>query len=375
MSAAGEDCLPLAEAVAAMPGGAVFHLLDDGHAPRPDPAFIFGTPDPGALPHFRGDTYLPKAEVYVGREIHVDGPWFDIGALLTRDLASMICDEIALDPRRDVARARFERTRLSLAAAQRRFRRVPGRSLLLATNGHFGYGHWLVDFLPKLYFCELAGIALDSLKILLPTNMHGFGLEFLRLLGFGEWQVFPYNPDTDVLVTEELVIPTVPRWGGRCSTLFGPAVEWLNRRIADRNHVPDSPFGPRIFVKRPETAPHKLLANRDRFEALAVAAGFEIFEPERFGVLEQIAAFRAARQILGEYGSTLHNTIFSRPGVVLGAVHLPLPETFDALQSGIGERLDQTTGYIFAENHAPAGEPRHLLVDEAAVRACLAEMA
>ena len=156
--------------------------------------------------------------------------------------------------------------------------------------------------------------------------------------------------------------------------MFGPAVEALNRRILAHNRLPEPVVGPRMFVKRPQTTPRKRLANRDRLEAMAVAAGYEVFEPERYGVLDQVATFRAARQMLGEYGSTLHNSIFSQPGAVISAVHLPLPETFDALQSGVGERLEQTTGYIFAENHAQADGPRQILVDEAAVAVCLAHM-
>ncbi|MDR3524929.1 MAG: glycosyltransferase family 61 protein [Acetobacteraceae bacterium] len=360
--------LTLTEAAAELPGFSATRLGAENRTPRPAPNFIYGNPDERSLRFFQGDTYELATSVYVGREVQVDGPWFDIGALLSHDGVQMICPELALDPRRDVALAQQEATRLSLATAARRLRRVPGQALLFATNGHLGFGHWLVDFLPKLYLCDQAGIDLSKIKVLLPSNMGDFGLQFLRIFGFSEWQILRYNPDSEVLVVQELVIPTLMRWGGRTAPGFFDAVQFLHGLIDRHNQLPDMPGLDRVFVKRVQPPGYKPVHNRDAVEQIVLQAGLKPFLPERHSVLEQIAVFRRARYMFGEYGSTLHTAMFSRPGAVVGCIHQPLPVTFDALQSGISERMHLITGYIFAQ----ADDTGDIVVDPAEVTRCLA---
>jgi len=59
--------------------------------------------------------------------------------------------------------------------------------------------------------------------------------------------------------------------------------------------------------------------------------------------------------------------MFSRPGAVVGCIHQPLPVTFDALQSGVGERMHLITGYVFAQR----GEAGEVGVDPDDVARCL----
>jgi len=359
--------LLLSEAAAELPGFSVTRLAEDSHTPRPAPNFIYGNPDEHSLKFFHGGTYEPSLAVYGGREVHVDGPWFDIGALLSHDGVQMICPELALDPRREVAKAQLESTRLALAHGTRRFRRVHGQALLFATIGHMGFGHWLVDFLPKLHLCELAGVDLSKIKVLLPTSVGSFGLQFLRLCGFNEWQILPYNPDREVLVVQELVMPTQIRWGGRTAKGFFEAVQFLHGLIDRHNRLPDMSGLERIFVRRVAPHDHKPLHNGAAVEQAALEAGLKLFLPEQHSVLEQIAVYRRARHMFGEYGSTIHTAMFSRPGAVVGCIHQPLPVTFDALQSGIGERMHLITGYVFAQRE----ETGDVIVDSTDVARCL----
>lgn len=68
---------------------------------------------------------------------------------------------------------------------------------------------------------------------------------------------------------------------------------------------------------------------------------------------EQVALFAAARQIVGEYGSGLHGSMFSPPGTFVCAFRAAaLHPGF--LQSGLCQALDQKIGYVLgdAEDHA-----------------------
>ena len=365
------ECLSLDDIAAGAPGCSAIKLAEDMFAARPDPDFVYGPVDGQALPAFRSNTYIPSAAVYSLRNILIDGPRFDIGALLSHDGVPLICPEIALDPNREAARNQRELTEQAIKDGQRSVTRIPGQSLLLATNGHLGFGHWLVDFLPKLYLCQQAGIDLANIKVLLPSDVPGFGREFLHMAGIADDRILSYSPTDQLVMAEQLVIPHALRWSGRASMMFKAAIDYLREQIASHTKLPASSAGPRLFVKRPDPPAHRLIANRGRLEALALMSGFEVFQPELFSVAEQIATFSAATHVIGEYGSTLHNSIFSGSGLVMGAIHLPLPEAFDALQSGIGERFSQPTGYIFAERRVVGSDTEEVCVDEAAFSTCL----
>ena len=58
------------------------------------------------------------------------------------------------------------------------------------------------------------------------------------------------------------------------------------------------------------------------FERTAQELGYELLIPNEMSIQSQIAAFSAADVIVGEYGSALHNSVFSRAGTVLGVLNI-----------------------------------------------------
>jgi capsular polysaccharide biosynthesis protein len=112
------------------------------------------------------------------------------------------------------------------------------------------------------------------------------------------------------------------------------------------------------------------LLNRDRIEQIATEAGFAIVHPEQMPLLEQFAMFDAARQILGEYGSAMHGTMFSPTGTTVGLLRGTGSPVAAFLQSAIGDSLEQPTGYIFGQTIE--GDPlERFTVHEEAWRTCL----
>ncbi len=76
----------------------------------------------------------------------------------------------------------------------------------------------------------------------------------------------------------------------------------------------------RIFVSRSRWGSARTISNAQRLEQLAVARGFLPVHPEAFSLPAQARIFRAARIVLGEDGSGLHNVMFAEPGCVLGVI-------------------------------------------------------
>jgi predicted O-methyltransferase YrrM len=79
---------------------------------------------------------------------------------------------------------------------------------------------------------------------------------------------------------------------------------------------------------------------------MAERAGFSIVHPEKLPLIEQVRLFKGARELVGEYGSAMHGSIFSPPDTIVGALRGSARHPA-FIQSGIGQSLGQPTGYVF----------------------------
>ena len=95
------------------------------------------------------------------------------------------------------------------------------------------------------------------------------------------------------------------------------------------------------------------LGNRAAIEALARSAGFEIVHPETLSLQDQGRLFRGARQVVGEYGSGLHGTIYGSAALHCCALR-GTSHWLGFIQSSLAGAFDQTVSYVFghAEAHA-----------------------
>ena len=216
-------------------------------------------------------------------------------------------------------------------------------AVLMVTAGYPIYGHWLADILPRLILLERAGHPLDRLTFLIPADTREFALRLLDIIGIGAQRLHfltgPIRP-------KRLLMPTFPHNGRQFMALAEDGFQMLQSRIAARfGRLGDAGTPARILVSR-QGYGSRPLQNRVEFEALALEYGFATVAPQNLPLIEQVQLFASARAVLGEYGSGLHNTIFSPPGTVVGAIRGPLGHPV-FLQSGIGDALRQPTGYVF----------------------------
>lgn len=110
-------------------------------------------------------------------------------------------------------------------------------AVLLTAPGHYIFGHWLTDFLPRLYVLHLVGLPIQSLTYLVPRDTPAFAVEVLMLLGVSPSNLVGYDRDNDVVSVSELLIPTDLRSHSRLHQLFGPAVKFL-WDLLSRNRFP-----------------------------------------------------------------------------------------------------------------------------------------
>lgn len=145
-----------------------------------------------------------------------------------------------------------------------------------------------------------------------------------------------------------LIIPTLLRTNSRASQIFKLAAEFVQREITKRQPIQISKngSGKNIFVSRGMTERNRGLKNRTEIEAVAKNFGFEIYYPEQHSLLAQLQTFADAHSCVGDYGSSLHGTVFCRSGAPVTALRWTQVDP-GFLQSGIGNALSLPTGYIF----------------------------
>lgn len=228
-------------------------------------------------------------------------------------------------------------------------RYLKGNIVALAGPSVGVWGHWLVDFLPRLWVLHLAGYNIYGLRYLLPKATPRFAVLLLGLLGIPESALEWYDDQEELIACENLILPTYMRSMDRFSPALRDGVKFMMETIRARPDMPSPPVAAqRLFLSRRKTMAQRVVENREEIEALAARRGFTVIDPTDYSVAEQISLFGAARQIMGEYGSALHNSMFSRPGVTVCALRGSSNHP-NFIQSGIAEALGQEVGYVFAD--------------------------
>lgn len=230
-------------------------------------------------------------------------------------------------------------------------RYVPGRAAVIHGPGYRVYGHWLVDFLPRLYLLALACHDLGQIRFVLPADLPSFAREFLEMVGIPSGNILFHDHDREQLLFDELIVPTVLRTASRLHPLFRAASDfWVKK--AGISAPPAMPSR-KLFISRGGVTSGRVLTNRAVLERIAGDEGFEIVRPETLPIVEQIALFRGASQVIGEYGSGLHGTVFGperQSAMVLRGTSIAP----GFVQSGLASAFGHSLGYVFGPSEAQA---------------------
>ncbi len=239
-------------------------------------------------------------------------------------------------------------------------RGIEGEVVLLAGSGHLLYGHWLVDFLPKLVLLDAAGYDIRRQSYLLPADTPAFARQWLRLLGIADDRIVVYDRLAECVECRVLVVPTLLRFAGRASPAMGGVRDFLLTHMHGGRGRPGPRFpwpfasrrrGPerrKLLVARsvnPGTLGRRRFVERAMFETKAQGRGFTIVRPEAMSIGEQVALFQTAGTICGEYGSGLHNTLFVPPGARILSLREGGPDA-GFLQSSLDHALGHKSGYV-----------------------------
>ena len=202
----------------------------------------------------------------------------------------------------------------------------PKPGILMSSPGQDIYGHWLLDYVPRLMLTEL----MDSKwkEIYYFNEIKSWAHFFLEAFRIPASSI-RILPQRQLTYFPSLAMPSGAKQDFRLSEPLNTMAWKKLKAFAERSYevLPptDEPeFGSRIFISRREWgSSQRTIANSARLEEIAVARGYKVFLPEQFSIPVQARVMRRARIIVGEDGSGLHNIIFSEPGAVLGVISVP----------------------------------------------------
>lgn len=245
-------------------------------------------------------------------------------------------------------------------------RKIAGDHVLITGPGYQIFGHWLVDFLPKLWVLNAAGYDPSALVYVVPDDCPAFGLELLRLCGIPDEQIVRIGQNE--ILAGRFLVPTTVHNGTR-GPCFAQAAKFLRKRIG----IPSTRTGDKLLLSRAKAPNTRAVGNREVIERIAMDAGLTVLSPETLPLVEQFRLIAGADLVVGEYGSALHSTLFAGPGLTVCALRGTGGHP-GFVQTAIGRALCQPTGYLFCERE-PGDAPEGFTVPVDGFRACLHALA
>lgn len=220
--------------------------------------------------------------------------------------------------------------------------RIGQPGLIVFGPGYPIYGHWLVDFLARIALAQQAlGELFSAFVIPLPDDAPDWLSGMLAFFcGIGRAQIRPFDRTTERLRFASACLPSFAHAGDQAMHPF--ATRFFRSFVTET----DRPPGRRICLSRRnfEAATRsawRVFESRPRFEAMATARGYEIVCPEDLDLRGQIELFAQSTHLVGEFGSAMHNAIFSGPGTRVGCFPLN-----NAIQNSIAAACGHDAVYV-----------------------------
>jgi capsular polysaccharide biosynthesis protein len=195
-------------------------------------------------------------------------------------------------------------------------------AVLLKKRGANNYGHYLIEMLPKAHLArtrlglaDLRYVVADEggrLGASIADSCAMLGIAPDRLVRCGHGPVF---------FREVIVVDGLTEHGRYMSPLVMECADALAAGVPPEG-------AERIYVTR-RSAAYRRLANEAALAPLLQRHGYATVDPGAISFRAQVAAFRAARRVIGVDGAGMTNIVFAPPGAVVTCLTPgTMPEAF-----------------------------------------------
>ena len=219
-------------------------------------------------------------------------------------------------------------------------RYLPGASILLTHWNVNCYGHWLLECIPRLLLLRRIQDKLSPFRIIVHKSTESFVKQWLSFI-LPKVEIEIYDDATEYVRCESLLIPSL--LSGQ-DYAFHPLLNSLIAELVPTNALPKR----RLYLTRQAPSFYRRLSNKEEIESIASSFGLELISPETLPISKQIKLFSECAFAVGEYGTVLHNTLFSPPGIRVLALNW-----IGGVQSKISQLKKQSVGYLLPSSGLP----------------------
>jgi hypothetical protein len=202
-------------------------------------------------------------------------------------------------------------------------RLVDERCVLLAGWGPQSWGHFLVEYLPRLLLVKKYFQTNEILPIYISEATPSYILSAMANI-LGEYNPqFNFFGDNVLTLFKHAIVPPYINYGGQRG--YHPFLslaleEWIDETLtpADRENREDKVYISRKHNNHTPITPLRAIVNEDELIERLAEAGFKIVAMEDLDIVGKIKVMSSAKLVIGGWGSGLLNTILStsHPSVV-----------------------------------------------------------
>ncbi len=197
--------------------------------------------------------------------------------------------------------------------------------------------------MPKLLLLRAIADRLPPFRIVLPRASPAWLSNWVTLI-LPQAPIEIYDDLSEYVHCEKLLSPTLLM---HPQHFFHPELESLLDEL--RGLVPATEVRhENIYISRSVPSHFRNLINAAEIEEISRQEGFTVIRPETMPIADQISLFASATVVVGEFGSALHNTLFSPQDTKVLCLNWINP-----LQSRIAHLKRQHVGYLLSSEGMP----------------------
>lgn len=202
---------------------------------------------------------------------------------------------------------------------------VEDETIIGFSAGYGCYGHYIVDDLPRIGLIKkYLGDDFYNKKIILPKKTPRWGIDLLKyFLKIEEGSFIFFDHENEIVGFKNLFAASYPHKNYRFHSFIKEFYDGISKEF-----ISTKPFR-RICLSRKswetEKVNQRIFLEQDFFEETAKSRGFDLIQPEKLKIEEQIELMAQTSCQIGEHGSAQHASVYNPFGMTIGTIN-PLTE-------------------------------------------------
>jgi hypothetical protein len=211
------------------------------------------------------------------------------------------------------------------------------------------YYHWMIEWCGQIeglfHYREVTGI---TPQILIRSDGPAYLRDSLELLGYDPALLLEWQPEQSLLHVDRLIVTSIP--GVRVAS-SPRSLRWLRQRFLSGAGINMDHVTPKrnLYIPRRAGGWRYVINDAEVCDVLT-RHGFEILNPEKLSLRDQVSIFSEANLIVGMHGAGLTNILFAPHAHMLELIGDYGGGDYYSMTSGLGQQYSYLNCHPEGEN-------------------------